>query len=665
MRLGVSLAIAGLFAFIAGTPLASAGDALNESGDAGIQDYSAARELLREVPVPPPDETFPSPPERTGSGGGSVVFGRFTSIQVNTNALGENIPNDAANEPSIAIDPTNPNNVVMGWRQFDTIASSFRQAGWAYSHDGGESWTFAGVLEPGQFRSDPVLDSDADGNFYYYSLSTVTSAEMFISNDKGVSWNGPFDGFGGDKEWMVVDKTNSIGRGNIYANWNLSFSCCSGDFTRSVDGGFTFMQPINMPQRPFWGTMTVDPDGDLFLVGIGTLGTVVERSSNAKDSNQVPVFDRVVNVNVGGGLSFATGPNPAGLLGQFWIASDHSDGPSRGNIYVLGSVNPPGFDPLDVMFIRSFNGGLSWTPPIRVNDDALDTFAWQWFGTMSVAPNGRIDVVWNDTRISGFASISQLFYAFSEDQGDTWSENVPITPDFNSHLGWPQQNKLGDYYHMISDDFGANLAYAATFNGEQDVYFLRIGLDCNENDFNDDDDIAEGRSQDCNGNDIPDECDVADGTSPDCDGNVVPDECDPDNDSDGFVDGCDNCPSIPNADQTDTDGDGKGDVCDVCPLDNPDDFDGDGVCNSDDECPDDPDKSVMGDCGCGNPETDDDGDGVPTCVDQCAGVDDAQFAPGCVNAIPAVSDWGLAILTLLLLTFAKVIHGARRTRRAV
>lgn len=28
---------------------------------------------------------------------------------------------------------------------------------------------------------------------------------------------------------------------------------------------------------------------------------------------------------------------------------------------------------------------------------------------------------------------------------------------------------------MVSDDLGANLAYAATFNGEQDIWFLRIG----------------------------------------------------------------------------------------------------------------------------------------------------------------------------------------------
>jgi hypothetical protein len=41
-------------------------------------------------------------------------------------------------------------------------------------------------------------------------------------------------------------------------------------------------------------------------------------------------------------------------------------------------------------------------------------------------------------------------------------------------MGWPQQQKLGDYFHMVSDDSGAHVAWAATFNGEQDVYYGRI-----------------------------------------------------------------------------------------------------------------------------------------------------------------------------------------------
>jgi len=169
---------------------------------------------------------------------------------------------------------------------------------------------------------------------------------------------------------------------------------------------------------------------------------------------------------------------------------------------------------------------MTWSNPVRVNDDPNNNGAYQWFGTMSVAPNGRIDVIWNDTRNSGQANMSELFYSSSTDGGVTWSANTQLSPVFNSWIGWPQQNKIGDYYDMISDDVGANLAWAATFNGEQDVYYLRIGdYDCNGNGVGDTEDLANGDSADCNENGIPDECEIAAGTLPDKNGNGIPDEC--------------------------------------------------------------------------------------------------------------------------------------------
>ena len=154
--------------------------------------------------------------------------------QINTNALGQDIIGDAANEPSIAVDPNNPNRMAVGWRQFDTITNNFRQAGVAYSTNGGLSWT-SSVLTPGIFRSDPVLRSDADGNFYYASLSSVTSGEVFKSTNGGATWGSPINAFSGDKPWIAVDKTSGPGRGNIYENWNVQFSSVANmSFTRLI-----------------------------------------------------------------------------------------------------------------------------------------------------------------------------------------------------------------------------------------------------------------------------------------------------------------------------------------------------------------------------------------------------------------------------------------------
>ncbi|MHC4696640.1 MAG: IPTL-CTERM sorting domain-containing protein [Planctomycetota bacterium] len=139
--------------------------------------------------------------------------------------------------------------------------------------------------------------------------------------------------------------------------------------------------------------------------------------------------------------------------------------------------------------------------------------------------------------------------------------------------------------------------------------------DCNGNGIPDECDVIAG---DCNANGAPDECDVDSGGSEDCNDSGTPDECEPDSDGDGAIDECDGCPFDPN-------------------------------------------KIEPGRCGCGvDDHADSDGDGVPDCSDECAGVDDDLFGPSCKAAIPTLSEWGLVVMTLLLLTAGKLYFGRRR-----
>jgi hypothetical protein len=464
----LSVSVAALLMVLA-FPAWTGDGAAPPASDESKQDRTAHAERPRDRYLPTPAQ--PPGPRRNSR----VSRDGFVSVQVNVDGLGNNIVGDAANEPSIAVDPTDPTRIAIGWRQFDNVGSDFRQAGWGYSTDGGNTWTFPGVIQPGHFRSDPVLSSDADGNFFYNSLTNEGGyhCHVFKSVDGGATWDSGVYAHGGDKQWQIIDQTDGIGSGNIYASWNSSFSSCSGNFTRSYDGGQSFVSCSTVAGDPYWGTLAVGPDGELYVSGTGM---TIAKSTTIQDPGQPAAWDFSDTVSLDGSLSFSTGPNPAGLLGQNWVDVDRSNGPTRGNVYMLASVNRSSNpDPMDVMFARSTDGGVTWSAPVRVNDDP-GTAAWQWFGTMSVAPNGRIDVVWLDTRndtTGGY--MSELYYSYSTDAGVTWSANVALTPAFDPHVGWPQQNKMGDYFHMVSDEFGANLAYAATFNGEQDVYYARIG----------------------------------------------------------------------------------------------------------------------------------------------------------------------------------------------
>src|SRR5207302_11019117 len=430
----------------------------------------------------------PAPPRKVETSPRMISrFGPFTSHQVNVDASGNNIVGDAANECAISVDPTNPSRMAIGWRQFDDVTSNFRQAGYGYTTDGGLTWAFPGVLQPGFFRSDPVTGSDETGTFFYLSLrsswpqQTFFCDDMWRSTNGGATWDlisGKQGAIGGDKQWFTIDKTCGPGHHFQYQAFDQS-NCAGGLFNRSTDAGVTWETPVDIPNEPIFGTLDVDSNGNLYVGGEGSI-FYCARSSNAQIGGQTPTFDQITPLDMGGDLS-GGGINPAGLDGQGFLALEHSGTATNNYIYMLASVLPPGQSTTEVMFVRSTDGGLTFSAPRRVNDDTNHQSKWHWFGTFSVAPNGRLDAVWYDTRNAANNTDSQLFYSYSTDTGVTWSANVAVSNPFNPFEGYPNQNKIGDYITIVSDATGGNVAYAATFNfnpnrnqHEEDVYYVRV-----------------------------------------------------------------------------------------------------------------------------------------------------------------------------------------------
>lgn len=143
-----------------------------------------------------------------------------------------------------------------------------------------------------------------------------------------------------------------------------------------------------------------------------------------------------------------------------------------------------------------------------------------------------------------------------------------------------------------------------------------------------------------------DEAAIAAACQPDHDLDGTPDATDPDDDNDGVLDASDNCPFVPNPGQEDADGDGVGDACDNCPADanaGQEDTENDGVGDACDNCPD-----------CPNPgQEDSDQDGVG---DLCLPDN---------TCIPAVSEWGVLALILLILSAGTVVVARRRSVASV
>jgi len=328
------------------------------------RDFSAARYCsfesnnFAEVPSEPLEKYDNPPalgaPSLTISPALVSHFGPYTSYQVNVDANGNNRIGDAANEPSICIDPTDGNKTSIGWRQFDSIP------GGRYPTNGGTRWIAPGLLQNNVFRSDPVLNSDTAGRLFFLSLLQNFFDDLWRSITDGQSWAsiGPADG--GDKQWFTIDNTNSSGHGFQYQSWSTDGNNYGGrQFTRSTNGGLSWMNPINIPNSPAFGTLDVDSDGNLFIGGVNlnTNRIWCVRSRNAKNRAVVPTFDQSTAVNLGGDIVVSEPINPEGLVGQVFLTVDRSGTSTNNNVYMLASVQPSGFtNGSDVMFVRSTDG---------------------------------------------------------------------------------------------------------------------------------------------------------------------------------------------------------------------------------------------------------------------------------------------------------------------
>ena len=467
------------------------------------------------VQILPPASSAAAPMPRWMTATGVVEH-----VQVNLDEDGLNILGDAANEPTIAVDPTAPNRMVIFWRQFGNVGSSFRQAGYSWSEDGGRTWSPIGIVRPDRFRSDPVLGSDQFGRFHLLSLQVrngVFRVLHHLSEDGGKTWSAATNAYGGDKEWLAVHPNGTTLFHHWTNNANRSFS--SGLIPPSGENAWEAPTGNLVPTL---GNSTIGPDGAWYIAGRGFNDIGLARVDDPLAETLVVPPDFAVWLD--GDFTLFEGPNPGGLLGMPQVAVNHAPGPYFGEVYVIAPVHPFGAlgDPCELRFNRSIDRGETWlADPVTINDDGPAHGVYQWHGTISTAPNGRIDVVWldmrNDPDPDDSVYLSELFYTSSMDGGRTWTPNTRLSTSFDSWLGWPSQNKMGDYFHMVSDDVGADLAWAATFEGEQNVYYTRIGpRDCNRNGIADEDDIAAGTLSDCDGNGIPDECEIASGVNVPC-----------------------------------------------------------------------------------------------------------------------------------------------------
>lgn len=262
-------------------------------------------------------------------------------------------------EPSICINPLNPDQIVAG----SNLNSMY------YSHDGGISWTRQTLVSTYGVWGDPCIVVDSSGAFYYLHLSNPIQGEWIDrivvqkSADGGFTWNdGSYiylnEGKQQDKEWAAVDFSNN----NLYVCWTQFDNYGSsfpGDstlilFARSTNGGQNWDEVKRISQtggdcidddNTVEGAVpAVGPEGQIYTAWSGSLGIMFDRSF---DYGQTWLEDDIFVADQPGGWSFDI-PGISRCNGMPVTICDTSHGPYRGTVYVNWSDQRNGINNIPI-----------------------------------------------------------------------------------------------------------------------------------------------------------------------------------------------------------------------------------------------------------------------------------------------------------------------------
>ena len=387
-------------------------------------------------------------------------------------------------EPSIAINPNNPNQLVAG-----------AVLHYAYhSNDGGRTWQKQILQSSMGVWGDPVVLADYKNNFYYAHLSDPAGTNwasqeildrMVVqkSTDAGASWSdGTYTGLrhpkDQDKEWLAVDPQSNY----LFMTWTEFDKYGSRNpkdhsrilFSKSTDDGLSWSTPVVLSQ--FEGNCldddqttegavpAVGPNGELYVAWSFDEKIYFDRSF---DGGHTWMGKDLIISDQPGGWSFEV-PGLNRTNGMPVTAVDISQGAYRGHLYVNWSDQRNGEDDTDVWLSKSTDGGDTWTAPIRVNDD--DPGKHNFLTWLTIDPTtGYVYLVFYDRRNHENES-TDVYLAISKDGGQTF-----INQKINQQSFSPNRHVFfGDYNHIVAYDGHVRPIWTQYENGKLSIWTALI-----------------------------------------------------------------------------------------------------------------------------------------------------------------------------------------------
>ncbi len=305
-------------------------------------------------------------------------------------------------EPSVAVNPTNPANIVGVWQQDRSSTGGARGVATAASRDGGATWTRSAAppfsrcaggnaANQGDYAraSDPWVSFGADGTAWQIALGLNgawplpdSSNAILVSRsiDGGANWSPPTvlirdtGAYLNDKESITADPYDSR---YVYAVWDRLDTAGSGPtyFARTTDGGANWE-----PARPIYdpGSTAQTINNQLVVLPDGTLALLFTRLPTTTPNAVAPAMLLLRSTDQGATWSAPVTVAAVQALGTADAASGRRvrDGAHLGSIaagprgelaVVWQDARFSGGAVDDIAFARSADGGLTWSAPVRIN----------------------------------------------------------------------------------------------------------------------------------------------------------------------------------------------------------------------------------------------------------------------------------------------------------
>ena len=437
------------------------------------------------------------------AGAGATVVSSSYDEPREAKAVGANIPVNAGarntldlsshNSPTLIRNPRDEANVVVTNR----IDSPRYSCALSVSFDGGASWTQTPIPapageEPKCYAPDAAFGADGTLYLSYATLKGRANAPNAVwiarSSDGGRTLSEP-EKVAGKLVFQARLTADPARRGRIYLTYLQASEVGLYKFSetgnpiealRSDDGGETWSEPVRVSdakrERAIAPSPAISRDGELYVLYLDLGEDSLDYEGAHRGKGGAPYdgnWQLVLSRSRDGGESWSESTVDDKLVPTERFIAFTPPFPSvavdeeSGRVYAAFQ-DARGGD-ADVMVWSLERGSRDWEGPTRVNDTPRRDNTWQYLPKLSVAPDGRLDVVYFDRRGDRNNVMTDVSFQYSEDDGDEFSKRIKLTDRaFDSRIGFGSERglpDLGSRLGLLSTDDRAMAVWTDTRAG--------------------------------------------------------------------------------------------------------------------------------------------------------------------------------------------------------